>query len=102
MIFSTKIDERVGACDIALVLIGSDKDGNRRFDNPDDFVRLEIAAALRHEKTVAQVCRNGKDPDVRLVIHDNKLNVDADPTHARQSMGNQSSLLAWLTKPISR
>jgi hypothetical protein len=58
MLFSEKIDETVRSCDILLALIGkkwlkaSDGTGARRLDKPDDWVRLEIATALRHGKTV--------------------------------------------------
>jgi hypothetical protein len=58
MVFSEKINETICACDIVLALIGekwltaTGHDGGRRLDRPDDWVRLEIAAALRHEKTV--------------------------------------------------
>jgi hypothetical protein len=57
-VYSEKIDETVGACDIFLALIGKkwislkDAGGTRKLDKPDDWVRLEIAAALRHGKTV--------------------------------------------------
>ena len=57
-VYSEKIDETVAACDIFLALIGKkwislkDAEGMRRLDKPDDWVRLEIAAALRHGKTV--------------------------------------------------
>lgn len=50
--FVSVIDENLKSCAAAVVLIGSewleikDKYGNRRLDNPDDFVRLEVAGAL--------------------------------------------------------
>jgi hypothetical protein len=58
MIFAEKLNETISACDIVLALIGdkwlnaTDHDGRRRIDGADDWVRLEIAAALRYEKTV--------------------------------------------------
>lgn len=51
--FVQKIDEAVGSCDAFIVIIGAqwlgaaDADGRRRLDNPRDWVRIEIAAALR-------------------------------------------------------
>jgi TIR domain/WD40-like Beta Propeller Repeat len=53
--FSQVIERAVGSADAFLALIGqrwvsaSDAKGNRRLDNPDDFVRVEIEAALRRE-----------------------------------------------------
>jgi len=43
----------VGSCDVLLVIIGkkwltcADASGNRRLDDPKDFIRLETATALR-------------------------------------------------------
>ena len=50
--FRTVIDHAVAQCDVMLVVIGPqwlsvDLRGRRRLDDPDDFVRLEIEAALR-------------------------------------------------------
>jgi hypothetical protein len=50
--FVEVINRAVGSCDVLLALIGNewptmtDEHGRRRLDNPDDFVRLEIEAAL--------------------------------------------------------
>jgi ABC-type amino acid transport substrate-binding protein len=50
--FVEVITRAVGSCDVLLALIGNqwltvtDDDGRRRLDNPDDFVRLELEAAL--------------------------------------------------------
>jgi hypothetical protein len=50
--FVDVINEKISACDVLLVLIGrnwltsQDESGRRRLDSPDDFVRLEVAAAL--------------------------------------------------------
>src|SRR5688572_28061053 len=51
--FIESIDASVGSCDALVAVIGrtwlsgSDASGRRRLDNPDDFVRREIATALR-------------------------------------------------------
>ncbi|MEM0970015.1 MAG: Hsp70 family protein, partial [Verrucomicrobiota bacterium] len=50
--FVEKIERIVGSCDVLLVVIGpnwlttSDRAGNRRLDDPHDFVRVEIVSAL--------------------------------------------------------
>jgi hypothetical protein len=58
--FEQRIHEALTACDVVLVLIGGDwlavrsRDGGRRLDDEEDFVRREVAAALGR-------------PDVRVV-----------------------------------
>ena len=58
------LNDQVAGCDVLLVLIGPgwidarDEVGRRRLDNPDDFVRVEIAAALRTGKRVIPVLVN--------------------------------------------
>jgi TIR domain-containing protein len=50
--FVEVITGAVGSCDVLLALIGdrwltvTDEDGQRRLDDPNDFVRVEIEAAL--------------------------------------------------------
>jgi formylglycine-generating enzyme required for sulfatase activity len=59
--FVAVLESRVAACDVLLVLIGrgwlaaTDAGGRRRLDNPHDFVRIEIAAALTQGKRVIPV-----------------------------------------------
>lgn len=63
--FIEVINEKVSACDVLLVLIGRDwltcKDeaGQRRLDIHDDFVRLEVAAALNRKIRVVPVLVGG-------------------------------------------
>jgi hypothetical protein len=51
--FVKAIQDAVTSCDVLLAVIGrnwlnvSDDDGRRRLDNPHDFVRVEIATALK-------------------------------------------------------
>jgi TIR domain len=53
--FVARIRQAVGSCDAALVLIGNewlsarDEQGRRRLDDPNDFVRLEVAEALKRD-----------------------------------------------------
>jgi len=54
--FGVRIDEAIGTCRLLIVLIGDDwleitgEQGQRRLDDPADFVRLEIASGLRREE----------------------------------------------------
>lgn len=63
--FVEVITRAVGSCDVLLALIGdewqtiTDADGRRRLDNPDDFVRLEIEAALSRRVLVIPVLVDG-------------------------------------------
>jgi hypothetical protein len=51
--FAKVLREKVAACDVLIALIGRrwidarDQQGNRRLDSPADYVRVEIATALR-------------------------------------------------------
>jgi WD40 repeat protein len=57
----------VAACDVLLAIIGprwltiADEDGRRRLDNPDDWVRIEIAGALEAGKRVMPVLVGGAE-----------------------------------------
>ena len=63
--FVEVITTAVGSCDVLLVLIGdrwltvTGQDGGRRLDNPDDFVRLEIEAALTRDVRVIPILVEG-------------------------------------------
>jgi thiol-disulfide isomerase/thioredoxin len=67
--FKDYIDGVVAKCDVLLALIGrgwlearDPESGNRRLDNPEDFVRLEIAAALERGVKVVPVLLDGTAP----------------------------------------
>jgi TIR domain/PASTA domain len=63
--FRQVLQQRLQACEIVLVLIGpnwleaKDGAGNRRLDNPGDFVRQEIASALKRSIVVTPVLLQG-------------------------------------------
>ena len=63
--FVEYLPSQVAACDVFLAIIGpnwldaKDDDGRRRFDNPDDFVTVEIAAALARNIRVIPVLVDG-------------------------------------------
>src|ERR1700745_1856643 len=63
--FVEVINRKVGTSDIAIVVIGShwlsatDASGKRRLDDPEDFVRMEIVAALQRKIRVIPVLVGG-------------------------------------------
>jgi len=63
--FVEVITAAVGSCDALLALIGdrwlssTDRDGQRRLDDPGDFVRLEIEAALARDVRVIPILVGG-------------------------------------------
>jgi hypothetical protein len=63
--FVEVITRAVGSCDVLLALIGhhwltvTDEHGRRRLDNPDDFVRLELEAALTRQVRVIPILVDG-------------------------------------------
>jgi TIR domain len=63
--FVLKLESQVAQCDVMLVVIGKSwldatgEHGNRRLDDPNDFVRIEIEAALKQGKRVIPVLVHG-------------------------------------------
>jgi hypothetical protein len=63
--FIEVITSAVGSCDVLLALIGdqwltiTDADGRRRLEDPGDFVRLEIEAALARQVRVIPILVDG-------------------------------------------
>ena len=63
--FSKVLREEVAKCGVLLAVIGPnwldarDEHGNRRLDNPNDFVRIEIAAALQRSIPVIPILLEG-------------------------------------------
>ena len=59
--FVAAIEKVIGACEALIAVIGPqwldirDQNGNRRLDNPEDYVRLEIATALKRDILVIPV-----------------------------------------------
>lgn len=69
--FRKAIDQSVANCSVVLAMIGldwlqtKDASGGRRLDDPNDFVRIELASALSREIPVAPVLvRGAKMPRV--------------------------------------
>jgi hypothetical protein len=65
--FVDHVQRALATTDVALVLIGpnwlgaTDAGGGRRLDDPSDFVRIEVAAALRSSSRVIPVLVDGAD-----------------------------------------
>jgi hypothetical protein len=63
--FAEVITQAVSTCEVLLAVIGprwlttTDEDGQRRLDDPDDIVRLEIAAALERDIRVIPILVEG-------------------------------------------
>jgi TIR domain len=91
--FRKAIDQSVANCSVLLALIGRDwldsKDpqGNRRLDNPNDFVRAELASALRRDIPVVPVLvRGARMPNAEQLPDDLKdlhYRNAVELTHAR-------------------
>jgi hypothetical protein len=91
--FRKAIDHSVANCSVLLAVIGQewldakDADGRRRLDDPNDFVRIELASALRRDIPVVPVLvRAAKMPradqlpdDLKELAFRNALEL----THAR-------------------
>lgn len=65
--FAAAITRAVGSCDVLVAMIGNswltitDRYGHRKLDNPDDFVVLEIQAALDRSIRLIPVLVDGAD-----------------------------------------
>jgi hypothetical protein len=63
--FVVALQESVASCDVLIAVIGrqwldvKDEEGQRRLDNPEDFVRIEIGAALDRDVRVIPVLVGG-------------------------------------------
>jgi len=85
--FVEQIELAVAGTDIALVLIGpgwlqaADGTGSRRLDDPEDFVRVEVSAALRSSSLVIPVLVDGAQMPKR-----DQLPKDLQPLTRRQAL----------------
>jgi len=91
--FRKVIDESVATCGVLLALIGpgwldeKNEKGERRLDDPSDFVRVETASALRRDIAVIPVLLRGAKmprsdqlpPDLQELAYRNCVEI----THAR-------------------
>jgi tetratricopeptide (TPR) repeat protein len=87
--FVEAIETSVGSCDVLIAVLGkrwllsSDEEGKRRLDNTEDFVRVEIATALKRNIRVIPVLVDGASmprsndlpDDLKLLARRNALEV---------------------------
>jgi TonB family protein len=65
--FVDTLDRVLGSCDVLLAVIGRDwlsccdKQGRRRLDEPNDFIRAEISAALKRDVRVVPILVQGAE-----------------------------------------
>jgi hypothetical protein len=105
--FRKAIDDNVASCGVLLAMIGpawssiKNADGARRLDDPNDFVRLEIASALAREVAVIPVLvHDAKMPrpeDLPENLKDLAFRNSVEVTHARWNSDVQ-----LLTTALSR
>jgi hypothetical protein len=75
--FVQEIEKAVNSCDVLLALIGphwlttTDKQGKLRLENPEDFVRLEIAAALERGIRVIPILVQGASMPQSFALPEN-------------------------------
>ena len=96
--FRATLDREVSGCDVLLAVVGQtwvstlDPAGARRLENPDDFVRIEIAAGLRRDHVlVVPVLVNGAampssidlPPDLQELAYRNAAIIRDDPDFRR-------------------
>ncbi len=105
--FAQHIESRVSQCDVMLALIGRDwidarspQTGARRLDDPKDFVRIEIASALKRGVAVVPVLLDGAQvpaaadlPDdlqelsLRNGVEVRRLSFEADAVYLFRKLG---------------
>jgi hypothetical protein len=91
--FRRAIETNIDKCAVLLSLIGrtwltvTDREGKRRLDNPNDFVRLETASALKRGVKVIPVLVQGatmpQEADLPTDIKDLAYRNSVELTHAR-------------------
>ena len=89
--FVEVLQNAVQSCDVLVALIGrswlniKDEAGKRRLDNPEDFVRIEIAAALDRDIRVIPVLVDGVPMPRSTELPDNLIAFGAPQCFAGQS-----------------
>ena len=108
--FRKAIEKNTAACGVLLALIGrdwvslTDAEGHRRLDNPDDFVRLETASALRRDIPVIPVLVQGarmpRADELPADLKDLAYRNSVELTHARWD--SDVALLVKALRPFTQ
>jgi TPR repeat protein len=107
--FVQVLQDEVSQCAVLLAMIGTrwldarDERGNRRLDNPDDFVRIEIAVALAREIPVVPLLLDGAGipkpdqlpGDLRALTLRNAMEVRHASFHP-----DMDKLIGWLREQL--
>jgi hypothetical protein len=108
--FADAIHDAIGRCDVLLALIGRqwatavDETGRRRLDSPDDYVVLELEAALERKLRVIPVLVDGADvpspeilpPALRPLVRRNAVRLDHETFRS-----DAAWLVQRLAEPLS-
>jgi len=109
--FVEVIQNKVGVCNVLLAVIGTtwvssaDETGHRRLDNPEDFVRLEIATALERNIRVIPVLVGGakapKSSELPELLRplSRRNAIELSDTRFRQDAGRLLDTLAKVLTP---
>ncbi len=117
--FRAKIAQEVDKSDILLVIIGpkwasiTDSNGDRRLDNPNDFVRLEVEEGLKNPKKIVipVLAENASMPSpetlpksMRELCYRNAVSVRQDPDFHpdMQKLINQIRKITNIGTPLSQ
>lgn len=105
--FRKAIEDNVSGCGVLLAMIGpawltiADASGNRRLDNPNDYVALEISSALKRNVPVIPVlvhdARMPHPDQLPEVLKDLAYRNSVELTHARWN--SDAALLIEALKP---
>lgn len=105
-----KIEKVVGSCDVLLVVIGhdwlnaKDSSGNRRLDDPNDLVRVEVATALARGVRVIPILIDDAEMPVYSEVPEeltSLLRRNAKPVSFPQFHSDIDSLIRVLKKVLS-
>jgi formylglycine-generating enzyme required for sulfatase activity len=111
MNFIKILDEAVAKCDALLAVIGPnwldlrDNEGYRRLDDPHDYVRIEIAAALQRDIPVIPVLLDGAEiPQVNQLPEDIKELALRNGLYVRHASfhNDMDRLIAGLRAPLGQ
>ena len=109
--FVDTLDKAVGSCDVLLAVIGRewltccDKQGGRRLDDPNDFIRAEISAALKRDVRVVPVLVQGAEmPPTDMLPEDLKRLTRRQAVELRDSRwdADVEALIAALERESAR